>query len=161
MPIFTARGLVCSAALFAALGPGRSLQAQIGIGTWVRTAATTSPPTSPTKMTMTVEACCGSGRKLTYHFDVNGTDMVMTVESRFDGSEAPMLVNGKPTGGTMAIKRTDDRHTSTIVKQNGKPFGTSEATLSADGKTLTVVNDYATPVGSQTAGKSTEIWTRK
>jgi hypothetical protein len=40
-------------------------------------------------------------------------------------------------------------------------FGTSKATLSADGKVLTVVNDYTSSAGGQTVGKSTETWTHK
>jgi hypothetical protein len=47
------------------------------------------------------------------------------------------------------------------VKLNGKEFATSKATLSADGKVLTVVNDVSSSVGGQTVGKSTETWTRK
>jgi hypothetical protein len=112
-------------------------------------------------MTMTVEACCNGGRRLLYHFDINGTETILSVESAFDGSEAEVLIAGKPSGETMAITRVDDHHTSTVVKLNGKEFGTSKATLSADGKVLTVVNVYSSSVGGQTAGTSTETWTHK
>ena len=44
---------------------------------------------------------------------------------------------------------------------NGKAIGTSQATRSADGKTLTVINDYTSAVGGQPVGKSTETWVRK
>ena len=43
----------------------------------------------------------------------------------------------------MAIKRVDATHTVTVLKMNGKPFGTSKATISADGRTLTVENEYS------------------
>jgi hypothetical protein len=36
-------------------------------------------------MTMTVEMCCGSGRRLTYRVAMNGTEMIMVVESPLDG----------------------------------------------------------------------------
>ena len=85
----------------------------------------------------------------------------MTVESRLDGSEAPVLLGGKPSGETMAIKRIDDHHAVTVMTMNGKPFGTSKATLSADGKTLTVENDFSAGVAGQQAGRSTETWVRK
>jgi hypothetical protein len=111
-------------------------------------------------MTMTVEVCCKGGRRLIYHFNVSGTDGTLSVESAFDGSEAEVLIAGKPSGETMAITRIDDHHMSTVVKLNGKEFGTSKATLSADGKVLTVVNDVSSSVGGQPVGKSTEIWTR-
>ncbi len=62
----------------------------------------------------------------------------MTVNSPMDGTEAPALVGGKPSGETMAIKRVDAHRYSAVVKMNGKPFGTSNGTVSADGKTMTV-----------------------
>jgi hypothetical protein len=35
------------------------------------------------------------------------------------------------------------------------------STLSADGKVLTVINDYSSSVGGQPVGKYTETWVRK
>ena len=156
MTIGTARRLVCSIVLLGALGPAKPLHAQVGVGTWVRKATD-----SMTAITMKVEACCDGGRRLTYHFDINGTATLLTVESRFDGSDAEVLIAGKPSGETMAITRVDDHHTSTVVKLNGKPFGTSESTLSADGKVLTVINEFSGSVGGQRVGKTTETWMRK
>jgi hypothetical protein len=70
-------------------------------------------------------------------------------------------MNGKPSGETMAIKRVDAHHASTELKMNGTFFGTSKATLSADGKTLTVLNDYSSSVGGRQAGKYTEVWLKQ
>jgi hypothetical protein len=106
---------------------------------------------------MTVEPCCSSGYKLTYRFAMGADKTVMTVSSPFDGTEVPVLVNDKPSGETMAIKRLDGHHSSTVIKMNGEPFGTSSATLSADGRTLTVINEMA----SGAAGKVTETWTKQ
>lgn len=139
-----------------ALGSTRSLHAQVGVGTWVRQSTASAPA-----MTMTVEACCHGGRRLIYHIDVAGTETLMTVESPFDGSDAPVLIGGKPSGETMAIKQVDDHHLSTVVKMNGRPFGTSEATLSTDGRTLTVINNVTSSAGGPPVGKSTEVWVRK
>lgn len=130
------------------------LTAQIGVGTWARK----ETPATPGKMTMTVAACCGAGRRLTYQFQVSGSPVELTVESKFDGTEAPVLMNGKPSGETMAIKRIDAHHASAVVKLNGALLGTSKSTLSADGKTLTVDNDFSSSVGGQPAGKVTETW---
>lgn len=140
---------------FCAIGSARSANAQVGVGTWARQDA--QPPGRT--MTMTVEACCGSGRRLVYR--ITGIDAVLTVESPFDGSEVPVLMAGKPSGETFAIKQIDDRHWTTVIKMNGKPFGTSTATLSADGRTLTVENDMTAAVGTNPAGKSTETWIKK
>ena len=153
----TARSIACSVALLSALGSARSLHAQLGVGTWVR-----KPTASmPGAMTMTVEACCNGGRRLIYHVDINGTETILEVASPFDGSEAEVLIGGKPSGETMEITRIDDHHLATRLKLTGKPPGASKATLSADGKVLTVLNDFASSVGGQTVGKSTETWVLK
>lgn len=110
---------------------------------------------------MKVEACCNGGRRLIYHIPMGSSEMVLTVESPFDGSEVPVLANGQPSGETMAITRLDAHHASTILKMNGSPFGTSKATLSADGRTLTVINDFSSSVGGQRTGKSTEVWMKQ
>jgi len=126
------------------------------IGTWVKKSAAGKP-----EMTMDI-AAWGSGKaKLTYHIKIKGTEMVLTVASALDGSDAPVLLNGKPSGETMAIKLIDRRHSSTVLKMNGKLFGTSKGTFSEDFKTLNVENDFSESVAGNTAGKSTETWTRQ
>jgi len=109
-------------------------------------------------MTMTVAECCKGGYRLTYHIPIgNGQPpMTLTVDLPMDGSEVPTLSGGKPTGQTMSAKRVDDRHFTGIVKQNGQVSLTSKATLSADGKTLTVEDTLAA-----SNLKVTEIWTKK
>ena len=155
--MFTVRmkSVVCGVALVGALAVATSVRAQIEVGTWVRQAEAAMPGV----MTMTVERCCGNGRRILYRME--GTPSVMTFESRFDGSAAPMLVDGKPTGSTMAVKRLDDHRTFTVIKVNGKAIGTSKAALSADGKTITVENEITSADGGQKVGKSTEVWVRK
>ena len=68
------------------------------------------------------------GRRLTFHPAVGQKTQTVTVESRFDGSDAPEVVDGKPNGETMALKRVDERRTTTVFKKNGKVFRTSTAT---------------------------------
>jgi len=145
---------VCAAALLGSLGPTSPAHAQIGVGTWVRQAGAATPG----NMTMTVEPCCNGGRRLTYR--MNNAELLMVVESPFDGKEVPVLVGGKPSGETMAITQVDPRHTSTVVKMNGKPFGISKSALSADARTLMVENDFSSS-GGNPAGKTTETWVRK
>jgi hypothetical protein len=155
MTVLKARGFACGIAIIGTLGSAGSLYAQIGVGTWVKKDAASKTP-----MTMVVEPCCNGGRRLSYHFGINGTKTSLTLSSPFDGSEVPVLINGKPSGETMAIKRLDDHHLFTVLKMNGKPFGTSKATLSPDAKLLTVIND----VSSSTAGpvgKTTEVWVKQ
>jgi hypothetical protein len=156
MTVLKARAFACGIAMLGTLGSAGSLYAQIGVGTWVKKDAASMTP-----MTMVVEPCCNGGRRLTYHLDINSSKTLLTIASPFDGSEAPVLINGKPSGETMAIKRMDAHHLFTVLKMNGKLFGTSKATLSPDEKLLTVINDVSSSTGGQAVGKSTEVWVKQ
>ena len=125
---------ICGAAFLCTLGWGSPVHAQLGVGEWVRTDAEGGG------MTMTVASCCRGGYRLTYHVPVgNGQPpLTLTVDLPMDGTEAPTLSAGKPTGQTMSATRVDDHHFTGVVKQDGQPSLTNKATLSADGKTLTV-----------------------
>ncbi len=149
------RRLIGGFAILLALGCLDQAYAQLGVGTtWLRT------DLKGMSITLTVEACCNGGLRLIWQIPAMGGQpaSTMTVDSPMNGTEAPTLVNRKPTGQTMAIKRVDDRHYSAIVKMNGKPFGTSDGTISADNKTMTVESVFG--IGSQ-AQKTTETWVRK
>ena len=124
------------------------------IGTYLKKAEAGKPA-----MTMTIEQWAPGKAKLTYH--IKDPPIVLTIVSALDGSEAPVLMNGKPSGETMAIKMVDSLHSSTIVKMDGKPFGTSKGTFAPDYSTLTVENDFSGPAAGGAAGKSTERWIRK
>jgi hypothetical protein len=151
-----AKRLACGIAVLA-LGSAQTLYAQMEVGTWVRQATASMPA-----ITMEVEDCCSGGRRLIYHVLIGGAEALLTVESRFNGSDAPVLMNGKSTGETMAITRGDAHHASAIVRMNGNVFvGKWQATLSRDGRTLTVINDFSSSDGGKQVGKYTEIWVRK
>jgi hypothetical protein len=148
------KATVCMIVVLVALTFGRSLQAQFSVGTWVQTA--------PMKgLTMTVEECCNGGRRLTFHVPVGPKSQTMTVESRFDGSDAPVLVDSKPNGETMALKRVDARRTTTAFKRGGKVYRTSTTLESTDGKTLTVENEFVDTTNGHVTGKMTETYARK
>ena len=149
----TTRWLACSA-IVCLVGSAGVLHAQLEIGNWVRT------DTGAGGMTLTIQACCNGGRRLTYHIPVKGQpNMEMTVDTSLDGKDAPLLVGGKPSGQTMAITRVDAFHATSVQKMNGKPMSTSKATLSADGKTLTVEDEIGEPGGK--TGKIVETWVKK
>ena len=132
-----------------AIGSIAVVRAQLGVGNWAQ-----SINGKPTGMTMTVEICCGAGYRITYHLPPSAGGMVMVVESALDGKDAPVMSAGKPTGQTMAMKRVDATHITGVMKMNGQPTGTSKATMSADGKTVTVETEMM-------SGKTIEIWTKK
>src|SRR5712692_454654 len=103
------------------------------VGTWIQRS-----PQPGGSITMTVEAV-GPGRKLTYTISgPNATRSVMTVLTQLDGKDAEVLLDGKPTGETMAIRMIDSRHTFAVLKMQGKEMGTSKGEVSADGKVLKV-----------------------
>jgi hypothetical protein len=142
--------VICSLAFLSAVGWATQAHAQFGVGsTWVRT------DLKGKGITMKLEACCNGGLRFIYQIPIpNQPAMTMTVDSPMDGTDTPALVGGKPSGETMAVKRLDDRHYTAVVKMNGKPFGTSNGTVSADGKTLTVESVIL-------AVKSIETWVRQ
>jgi hypothetical protein len=158
----TVRGVLAAIGvmLVSTLGLPSAVRAQLGVGTWERQSDKGSKGLVG-YMTMTVEQCCKGGYRVTYHITINDTKSVMKVESPFDGTEVPVLVDGKPSGETMAIKRVDDRHSTTVIKMNGQPFGTSKSTLSADGKTLTAINEIVQTGGVQPKDTQTEVWIKK
>jgi hypothetical protein len=93
---------------------------------------------------MTVEEV-GTGWKLTYNVvgvAASGST-VSTVLTPLNGNDVPVLVNGKPSGQTMGIRRIDSRHTVTVLRFQGKETGISKAELSPNGKVLKVETDYA------------------
>lgn len=153
----SARVLTGTLLMLAALHRPAPLEAQTSIGTWVRRGG--GNPGAPT-VTMTIEACCGGGRRVTYRSHGPAGDQVMTIDSPMDGTPAPILVHGKPSGETMAIRRIDARHSETVVAMNGKPYGTSRATLSANNDTLTVEN-LTELAGSHGQGMKVEVWVRQ
>jgi hypothetical protein len=147
--------LICSVAFLSAMGWAHQAHAQFGVGsTWLRTDA------QGKGITMTVEACCNGGLRLTYQIPpiANQPAMTMSVDSPMDGTEAPVLFGGKPSAETMAIKRVDDHHYSAVLNMSGKPFGASNGTVSADGKSMTV--ESVSQGGGQVM-KIIETWVRK
>jgi hypothetical protein len=156
MRLVSATGrLVGSVVLLMAVGWTSQAYAQLGVGNWERT------DEKGKGFTMTVEACCNGGRRLIYHMPAMGGQpaMTLTFDSPMNGTEVTVMVGGKPSQETMAIKRIDDRHYSSVVKMSGQPFGTSNATLSADGRTLTVESVTQSP--SATSGEVIETWVKK
>jgi len=150
----TVVGMFVFGLLLASGGPAAA--ADSPVGTWARV----GDAPKEKNMTMTIERWNKSGAKLTYK--MVGQPVVLTLETKLDGSDAPLLMNEQPTGETMAIKRLDGHHASTVLKMNGKQFGTSTATFNDDFSKLTIEDQIqeATSVGPP-RGKTTEIWVRK
>jgi hypothetical protein len=139
-----------------AMTSARPALAQLEIGTWVRQATDKMP-----SMTLTIEACCNGGRRLIYHVPIGNTEALLIVETRLDGSDATVKMAGQASPQTMAIRRDDDHHATSVLKFNGAVVGTGKSTLSPDGKTLTNLLEYTSSEGGIPPGKYTEIWIRQ
>ena len=149
------RRFIGSFAFVLVLGWAGQSHAQLGVGTtWLRTDA------KGKGIILRVEACCNGGLRFIWQIPpmAGVPAYTMTVDSPMNGTEVPTSVGGKSSGQTMAIKRMDDHHYSAIVKMNGQLFGTSNGTVSADNKTMTVESVYGS--GSQ-AQKTIETWVRQ
>ena len=109
-----------------------------GIGTWrLNVSKTTmSPGPKPVSSTVTIEASDGGIKQVTEQsLGLGASKSEFT--ARFDGKDYP--IRGNPNADVVALKRIDDRSYEVIGKKGGKVTITSRVTLSADGKTRTVV----------------------
>ena len=139
-----------------------SLSSMVGADSlWSRTWVLREPPQGG-HLTITVEEV-GSGWKLTYK--IVGPEAPGTIYSRvltqLDGKDVPQLVNGKPTGQTMGIKKMDSRHTVAVLRFQGKEAGILKGEISPDGKVLTVENEDAASNPSGLVGKQIQHWDRQ
>lgn len=129
------------------------------VGTWVRKSDPTEkiPPGSPIEMEIQK---WGNTATLTYHIpSIQGQPaMMLSLETNLDGKDAQLMLNGKPSGETMAIQKIDDHHFSTVIKMNGQQIGTGNSTFSDDFNTLT---SEGTMSGGSNPTKTKETWLRK
>lgn len=146
--------VVMAASLLLLMGAAPAAAAASPIGSWVRKSEKGKPA-----MTLIIDEWSPGKCKLIWR--MTASKMLMTLVSAADGSFAPLLIDGKPSGETMSIKLVDQRHAAGTAKMNGKSFGTSKMTFSEDFKTMTVENDYTESVGGNPAGRSTEVWIRQ
>ena len=80
--------------------------------------------------------------------------MTVTVEMCCGGGR-PLTYRVTMNGNEMIMVST------AVLKIYGKPFGTAKGTLSADGKTITIEDEYTSAAAGQQVGKQTETWSRK
>lgn len=144
--------VVCLLSLSSMVGPE-----SLWSGTWVL-----REPTQEGRPTMTAEEV-GSGWKLIYMVAAPDTTGILysTVLTQLDGKDVPVLVEGKPSGQTMGIKKIESRHTVTVVKFHGKEMAILKSEISPDGKVLKVETDYADPNPTGLVGKQIQYWDRQ
>jgi hypothetical protein len=129
-----------------------------GIGTWrLNVSKTTmSPGPKPVSSTVTIEASDGGIKQVTEQsLGLGASKSEFT--ARFDGKDYP--IRGNPNADVVALKRVDDRSYEVIGKKGGKVTITSRVTLSADGKTRTVVQTGVDAKGQKVM--NTMVYDRK
>ena len=145
---------ICGVAFLLAVGWADQAQAQFGAGTvWVRTDGQAKG------IVLTVSACCsGTPAQLGHpgHGQPAGDDD--------DRGFADGRHGGADPGGRQAIGPDDGRHAGGRQplprgrEDERQPFGTSNGTVAADGRTMTVESAFE---GGGATQKTTETWVRK
>jgi hypothetical protein len=140
-------GLVFVAAIFAAVV---SAQAPKGLaGTWKLDVAKSKFSPGPAPKSMTITYTPGPGDTMKIVVDVTPGDGTAAqhweMSGGYDGKDNP--VTGNPNADTISMKRVDDMHGESTFKKAGKVSATNMRTLSADGKTLTIVSKGTTADG--------------
>lgn len=111
------------------------------VGTWKLNADKSkfAAGKAPKSLTRTVSA---DGDTLTYKFDGVGADgsaITYGFVSKLDGKDVEVTGNGMPYGADhIAIKKVNSHETSATLKKGDKAVGSSTATVSHDGKMLTI-----------------------
>jgi hypothetical protein len=144
---------ICAVAVvFLALAGSLLAQSTAFVGTWKLNAEKSKFPAgkAPKSLTRTVSA---DGDTVTYKFDGVGADgsaITYGFASKLDGKDSEVTGNGMPYGADhVAIKQVNSHETSATMKKGDKAVGTSSATVSHDGKMLTL-----TSKGTDAEGKS-------
>ena len=71
--------------------------------------------------------------------------MTVTYKANLDGTPAPM--QGSPVADMVSVKKVDEQTREMKSLKGGKTVSESRATVSADGKTVTVVGSGLNPKG--------------
>jgi hypothetical protein len=108
------------------------------VGTWRlnTTKSTYSPGPKPVSSTVTVQASEGGLKQVTEQsLGLGAAKSEFT--ARFDGKDYP--IRGNPNAEVVALRRIDDSSYEVLLKMSGKVTITSRVSISADGRTRTVV----------------------
>ena len=130
--------LAVGAAVLASASSARA--ADNWVGTWklnlARSKFVPGPP--PQTQTIKFDPTADGGIKLTADsVDGQGKPMHLEYTARFDGTETPWA--GNPNADAAAPRRIDANRYENVWKKDGKVVVSVSATVSADGKTLTVI----------------------
>jgi len=115
-------------------------------GTWQLNTAKSKydPGPAPDKATVTIQSD-GSTTSVKTASVFEGKPYATSYKATLDGTPAPL--QGSPVADMISVKKVDDRTRETKTTKAGSPVSETRATVSADGKTLTVTGTGLNPKG--------------
>ena len=127
-------------------------------GNWIlNTSKSSGTGPMPKSETRTYAAAPG-GVALTWtRVGADGKESTVKTSFKYDGRDYP--VAGSPDFDALSAKRIDANTIESKQKRAGKEVGTTTRTVSADGKTLTLVSKIVTAAG--TSADTTMVYDRQ
>lgn len=117
-------------------------------GTWQLNTAKSKydPGPAPDKATVTIQSD-GVTVNVKGESSFEGKPIVTSYTVKLDGTPGPL--QGSPVADMISVRKTGDRTREFKTMKGEKTVGESRATLSADGKTVTVVGSGLNPKGEK------------
>jgi hypothetical protein len=141
--------LMLALALCAALTTMISAAADPFSGTWRlnTTKSKYDPGPAPDRATVTIQSD-GVASTVKIESSFEGKPMTVTYKANLDGTPAPL--QGSPVADMISVKKVDEQTREMKSRKGDKTVSESRATVSADGKTVTVVGSGLNPKGEKT-----------
>jgi hypothetical protein len=105
------------------------------------------PGPAPDRAMVTIESD-GVTTSVKTESSFEGKAMTVTYKASLDGTPAPL--QGSPVADMVSVKKVDEQTREMKTTKGGQTVSESRATLSADGKTATVVGSGVNPKGVKT-----------
>jgi hypothetical protein len=119
------------------------------VGTWkLNTAKSTGNIPMPKSETRIYTAAPGGVTVTWKRVNADGKESNVKTTFKYDGKDYP--VTGSPDFDALSAKQIDANTIESVQKRMGKDVGKTTRTLSADGKTLTLVSKLTTAKGTAT-----------
>ena len=133
-------GVALGAGLAVLVSGSTALAADSWLGAWKLDVAKSKFVPGPPPQAMAIKFEPAAGGRIRFTGDgVNGEGKAVHLEytAPFDGTDIPWT--GNANADTAAPRRIDANRYENIWKKDGKPVVTVTATVSSDGKTLTII----------------------
>jgi len=124
--------------------------ADSNVGTWKLNLSKSKfdPGPAPKGETLKIEAVGADGIKFSSDgTDADGKPTHYDFQAKYDGKDVP--VKGNPDWDAISYKRIDANTVEATTKRAGKVMGSGKVTVSADGKTRTVMQTGTNAAGQK------------